>query len=287
MELNNLKLKDFLESNCEDGIAKYLCRICGQSNPTDLFFVFRNDVHCHQDIQCIIHAAPYILLIVVWRVQRLTIRLLFPDFNFDFMLITLFNKRRKNHITSSTNSSATSLYVVVPFSSTFLHTFIEKWRNPLPLRSAFLRRLIKLCTDWLRSQIKLKLKMRPFICWEAGKHFTYVSFLMLCELFKIFVLVLFDPDSFPICTMRAFWLWLPSFNAVYKMNSKIVEISKMQTRLLVRSCWSRFLPFAVMRLLYPFVLVLTMTVLMLMTYPLCAMMKKKFNKHIGKEAKSN
>ena len=32
---------------------------------------------------------------------------------------------------SITSSSATSLYVVRPFCSTFSHTFIEKWRRPL------------------------------------------------------------------------------------------------------------------------------------------------------------
>lgn len=54
----------------------YLCRICGQSNPTYFFFVFWNDVHRHQNIQCIINTTPYIFLIIIWRVQRLTIRFL-------------------------------------------------------------------------------------------------------------------------------------------------------------------------------------------------------------------
>lgn len=49
---------------------------------------------------------------------------------------------------------------------------------------------------------------------------TYVSFLMPCELFRIFDFewVVCDPESFPICTMRAFWLWLPNFRAVWKWN---------------------------------------------------------------------
>ena len=32
---------------------------------------------------------------------------------------------------SATSSSATSLYVVFPFCSTFSHTFMLKWRSPL------------------------------------------------------------------------------------------------------------------------------------------------------------
>lgn len=128
-------------------------------------------------------------------------------------------------VTSSTSSSATSLYVVVPFSSTFLQTFIEKWRKPLPLRSAFLRRRIKLCTDWLLIQWIWSHWLFGFRLIKFEQSNTYVSFLMPCELFNIFVFEWFvcDPESFPICTIRAFWPWLPNFSAVYdcfKSNRK-------------------------------------------------------------------
>ena len=46
-------------------------------------------------------------------------------------------------VNSATNSSATSLYDVVPFLRTFSHTFIEKCRRPFPTFSVFLRLLWK------------------------------------------------------------------------------------------------------------------------------------------------
>lgn len=87
-----------------------LCRICGQSNPTDFFFVFWNYVHCHQNIQCIINTTPDILLVIIWRVQRLTIRFLeiiwmhlsqyFGDFSLHFVESYLFNQFISNLIVS-------------------------------------------------------------------------------------------------------------------------------------------------------------------------------------------
>lgn len=48
---------------------------------------------------------------------------------------------RAGSVNSDTNSSATSLYEVVPFAFTFSQTFMEKWRNPFPPFSLFLRLL--------------------------------------------------------------------------------------------------------------------------------------------------
>lgn len=48
-------------------------------------------------------------------------------------------------VNSATNSSATSLYEVVPFLCTFSQTFIEKWRKPLPFFSPFLFRFLNIC----------------------------------------------------------------------------------------------------------------------------------------------
>lgn len=161
--------------------------------------------------------------------------------------------------------------MVVPFSSTFLHTFIEKWRNPLPLRSAFLRRLIKLCTDWLRSQYKFEiiLKMRRFICYGLAN--ASLTFLFWCcaNYLKYLSLYYLIRNHFQ-------FVQCVRFDFDYQASVPSTKWNKIKIRNDVRrKPMNRDLPFAVMRLLYPFVLVLTMTVLMLMTYPLIAKIEKE------------
>lgn len=197
-----------------------LCRICGQSNPTDFFFVFWNYVHCHQNIQCIINTTPDILLVIIWRVQRLTIRFLeiiwmhlsqyFGDFSLHFVESYLFNQFISNLIVSGG-----------PFFLHFFTNFHRKMTQPfaaaISVPSAPHKALY-----WLtvcRKNSRFFFYNRTFLlAFESSPINTYVSFLMPCELFKIFVFEWFvcEPESFPICTMRAFWPWFPSFSAVWK-----------------------------------------------------------------------
>ncbi len=57
-------------------------------------------------------------------------------------------------------SSATSLYVVVPFSSTFSQTFMLKWRNPL-LGAPVVRVLLKKSPDELLMSLSTKAAALP------------------------------------------------------------------------------------------------------------------------------
>lgn len=91
-----------------------------QSFPPDLFALFRDDVHGHEHVQRVVHSSPDVLLIVGLIARNKGLSVL-------SILFTGYRDPKSPHtesfgriVTNSrTNSSATSLYDVTCFSSTF------------------------------------------------------------------------------------------------------------------------------------------------------------------------
>lgn len=48
---------DYLE------VLTFLCRVGRKSDPADLFLLFGDDIHCHEDVKGIVNTATDILLI--------------------------------------------------------------------------------------------------------------------------------------------------------------------------------------------------------------------------------
>jgi hypothetical protein len=150
------------------GSGAYLLSVGGQPTPQDILLLLRDDIHRHEHVERVVYAPARVMwatsgfrVVVVgwaatprrvagsarlwWAIEAkkggkrggararsvgrcgARLRMFFSSYAWSRAL-TISVAATAN---SATSSSATSLYVVRPFCSTFSHTFIEKWRSPL------------------------------------------------------------------------------------------------------------------------------------------------------------
>ena len=49
-------------------IMNFLCRVCRQTNPFDLFLFLRDNIHSHKDIKSIVYTPPNVLLVILKQI---------------------------------------------------------------------------------------------------------------------------------------------------------------------------------------------------------------------------